>query len=42
MCAEMLRQVMALTPEQIATLPPGQQAEIQKVKEHVKANNIIL
>jgi cleavage stimulation factor subunit 2 len=34
-CAALLQQVMQLTPEQIASLPPDQQAQVIALQEHM-------
>ena len=40
MAAEMIRKVMALSPEEVAKLAPAQQAEIERVREYARAHNI--
>ena len=38
--ADMLRRVMALTPEAIAQLAPKDRAQVEAVREHIRVNNI--
>jgi hypothetical protein len=42
MLAEVLRKVMALTPEAIAQLDPQSRQHVEQIKEHIRLNNLQL